>query len=396
MKTFILLLCFLGLSPLVYAGNDTGNGGNSVVCQNSDGTVRFAELLDLYEARVMHGILPDLGALSIPYQQKVEDALGRLERLSPLRVAKYRNWISEFERDSLLLPGVTLIEVPDSDHVALPSGCKRMQLIVQKAPQFPEDKRYTISKDIWDHLDNDSRAAAVLHEVVYREGFEENHHTNSVAARYFNSILLSKRLGTMTIQEFVSLLTALPFTDLGIRRYGVSDAFRAVTGIFISKSFGLGKPKRFEFSALPLTFSAGGTAVESVWIVNPSYDGDQALRDLGRGYMISAFGSPFRAELHPDSGLKGVYLERGIELSKGKWFEARNVIVRFNAEGRLATISPLPSGLGSRIVVDDGEVKVLHICGPTADQPAGTASFKPDGSLAKVTGHHTWGPYECK
>jgi hypothetical protein len=388
-------VCWLSGLQVAHAGNDTGNGGNSIVCLDAQGKIRSAELLDLYEARVMRGIVPNLGSLSVSYPEKVEMALKRLERLSPLRAAKYRGWIADFERDSLFLPGVTLVEVPDSDHIVVPDGCKRMQLIVQKAPSFPEDKRFTISKDIWDYLDNDNRAAAVLHEAIYREGFEENHHANSVASRYFNSIIVSERISAMTLEAFAKVLVSLPMTDLGLPGYGVDGVLKPVVGRFWGVTDSEGSLLHPRFKELPITYYPGGSAARTAWL-----SGAQESVNLGSGPSSNRYALRFSGEKLVQAGffaegaLQEIYLRHeGFyswrEPATSVRFVEGDSLVIFDAQGFLASIRAYRPRETGRVTLKSGRQATLEY---TEDGSPGTLYFNPDGSYARSTGKVSWWP----
>ena len=201
-------------------GSEAGNGGNTVVCRDSAGKVLTVELLDFYEARVMRGINRDLGDSTLGAAEKIELALKRLDPLSPLRANDYRKQALEFDSNALYLPGIQLVPVPDSFHVAFPDGCAVEQAAVRKTPVFPEDRLYTINKDLWDRMDGDSRAGLVLHEIIYRELAADV----SVGARYFNSYLTSRKLEAMTRGDFIKLIREVGFsqTDIDGREYHVN------------------------------------------------------------------------------------------------------------------------------------------------------------------------------
>jgi hypothetical protein len=209
------LLFLIPLTAFANGGQEVGNGGDAVVCRDAGGAVTSAELLDYYEARELRGIIKDLGPPDLAIDAKVALVLDRVARLSPKRAAHYRHQAGEFMSEARFLSGVDLVEVPDSDHLAFPHGCRVEQLAIQKQPEFAEDKRYTINQDIWDKLDGDSRAGLILHEIIYREAFEQGA-TDSVGARYLHSRLAEASGATLTQPEFVSILNEahFKFTDI--------------------------------------------------------------------------------------------------------------------------------------------------------------------------------------
>lgn len=42
-------------------------------------------------------------------------------------------------------------------------------ILIQKDPQFPSEKRYSINLDLWNRLDGVNRAGMIMHEILYRE-----------------------------------------------------------------------------------------------------------------------------------------------------------------------------------------------------------------------------------
>ena len=59
-----VLLLASSVSSSSFAGGMEGGGGKSVVCRNTDGTIRSAEVLDLYEGRTVYGL---------PYQESPKE-----------------------------------------------------------------------------------------------------------------------------------------------------------------------------------------------------------------------------------------------------------------------------------------------------------------------------------
>lgn len=196
---------FLGAVLSVAAGATTtlgghavGNGGDAVVCPGDKGRSQV-EFFDLYEGRSLAEQLPKLDAAS-SLEGKLEIAIQRLERLSPLRAALYRAQARSFFTETRFLRGQTLVDVPDSFEVALPTGCHLEQLAIQREPLSVGDPRYVVNGDLWDLLDVDSRAALVLHEIIYREAVTY-YHLDSKRVRYFNRLLLSDGLTGLRRQD---------------------------------------------------------------------------------------------------------------------------------------------------------------------------------------------------
>lgn len=213
-----LILCGIGLlfpfASHAAGGNGAGNGGNVVVCQNRVADEDL-ELLDFYEARVFRGIDQDPSLSTGSSLDIVRSVLDRLARISPQRAERLIAQASTFAEDSLYLPlGTHLEEIPDSEHLGFPDNCRIKQLVTQRTPQFPEDKRYFINTDLWKKLDERNKAGAILHELLYREVLDRFDVTNSVGVRYINSILWSSKFSKMRDHEFNDLLTKSRFCQI--------------------------------------------------------------------------------------------------------------------------------------------------------------------------------------
>jgi hypothetical protein len=207
MNRFLSVLCaFLFCSiGVAKAGNENGNGGDAVVCRNAKQEIISAELLDYYEARVMRGITIELNTSGYGY--KILMALDRIKNLAPLRYARYRELADKFSSEAKWIPGIALVDIPDSQETFIPRGCAVEQVAVQARPRFPEDSYYTISKDIWDKMDDTSKAGLILHEIIYREALAQTQpHTNSIYVRYFNSYISSKKLAGLNVGQYFGVL----------------------------------------------------------------------------------------------------------------------------------------------------------------------------------------------
>lgn len=184
MKTLFLLL----LSINSHAAKEVGNGGDAVVCRDSTGAIQKAELLDYYEARTLRALVPKF-LDTADYAGSLKLLLERLARQEPQRAAAYAKQAEGFTAEASILPGVELVDIPDSRHVVVPRGCAVEQAVIQNSPRFPRDKRYVVSKEIWDALDGANRAGLVLHELIYREAIDGAKADDSITVRYLTSLI---------------------------------------------------------------------------------------------------------------------------------------------------------------------------------------------------------------
>lgn len=202
MKSLFVILLFV--SSTVHAGYETGNGGDGVYCSTSNSL----ELLDHYEAKMLRGIDVDLGAASLSVSGKLKIAIERVASFDLSRAQRYRKGIAKFFSEARFLSGINLVDIPDSAHIGVPVNCAIRQIAIQKEPQFLGDPVYVIDQDLWDLLSNDGRAGLILHEIIYREAISQGHH-NSIASRYFNSLISSTRLVGLNHAHYRELLKVL-------------------------------------------------------------------------------------------------------------------------------------------------------------------------------------------
>src|SRR5262249_21252593 len=82
-----------------------------------------------------------------------------------------------------------------------PQGCSPGQAAIQIKKQFPEDKTFTISKEMWDKMDPNSRAGLILHEIIYEEMISLGE-DNSVNASYINSYMTAGLFDEMSMEAY--------------------------------------------------------------------------------------------------------------------------------------------------------------------------------------------------
>lgn len=209
MKPVNLIVAGLLLPFLSFAGGgQLGNGADAVVC--TAGFKTTAELLDIYEARVLLGKnwVPDYrGGTAIEGSTYigVTKILTQLDTKLPVKSARLRSYMATFFDESTFLYGVELTDIPDSLQVALPGGCKLAQLVIQSPNPQLGQKRYTINGDIWKLMDPISRMGMVLHEIIYRDQLILGH-KDSRWTRYFNALLFSNSIENMSPKDINDII----------------------------------------------------------------------------------------------------------------------------------------------------------------------------------------------
>lgn len=213
-----LLVLFITLAPLfshAVKWVERGNGGFVLKCKDSENQV-----FDIYEARKRFQVLDQKNLSSV--DERVQYLLGKIEKVNPSRAALYRGWYASFMGESEFLDGVELTPVPDIGLGIKPKNCDLELAVFQREPDALNKKRYVISLDLWNSLDNLNKAALIIHEITYRELIEVGSmHQTSESTRYFNSALHSEKFEYLTIQEYLSLLQNLRFPRADYNGYTI-------------------------------------------------------------------------------------------------------------------------------------------------------------------------------
>ncbi len=211
MKTSTLLrmimICLLSLS--LHAGDEIGNGGDVVVCKNQTGEISSARLLDYYEGE-NRGFSLDLGEKELPVLEKVQLALNRLEQRDAVLAYLLKESSKNFMQQTLFKKKIILRNISDSEEVYVEQNCEVSQIAINQKVVMPGDKKYIISEDLWNLLDNDNKAGVILHEILY-DRFSAIGHSNSRSARYLNSKISSASFLDLSWSEYKQLQKELKY-----------------------------------------------------------------------------------------------------------------------------------------------------------------------------------------
>lgn len=202
MKFFLIVLLSSFISNFAFSGDKIQNGGNVIVCPNS------IELLDYYEAR-LSGKSLQLETGHTTYFEKLSTLFKKWESVAPQRMALYKEWLKEFNDDAGIYSGVEIPAIPDTGSIVIPSGCKVIPAAFQRRDGdiFPGEKRYVVSKDLWDLMDENQKAGLVLHELIYREAIKSQHAT-SLPTRYLNGFLSTEE--NIVADKYFSVVAKMP------------------------------------------------------------------------------------------------------------------------------------------------------------------------------------------
>jgi hypothetical protein len=213
----LTLALFLSATPLLCnasqegGGSHAGNGGDVVYCEHPLPGQKRIELLDLFESRVLRENALALGEEGWDYKRRITYVLDRLKRLDPYRAGIYAENASHFPDESEFTTD-ELPDIPDSLHIALPEGCKIRQIVIQNPQPALGQKRYLVNKPLWEMLDDENRAALVLHETIYREALALDQH-NSINTRLLNGTITSHALEKIDLRGYLILLQRAEFEN---------------------------------------------------------------------------------------------------------------------------------------------------------------------------------------
>jgi hypothetical protein len=170
-KLMIAAVCAAVASTAAWAAEGTeGHGGSSIVCRNQDGSIRSAELMDLFEGRI------DPASLTISLRgesvdQQIHQALDRLGFDPELKADAYE-YLAELKSQLQIIPArYQLSPVHEVLPPVMPRGCEP-EIVVN----YMNNNAVKFDKVIYDdpQFSDTDRAALQVHEVIYRMGRERS------------------------------------------------------------------------------------------------------------------------------------------------------------------------------------------------------------------------------
>ncbi len=191
------------------------NGGDIILCASNNPFK--TRLLDYHERQVLFPETKyDFGENSLSVNEKVHRIIDRVGRFDLNRAATYRKYFSSFF-DEVIFTEDDLEDVPDSNHVSIPSGCGIKQIVIQFSDGFNvPGKRYLIDLKLWNQIDDNTKAGLILHELIYR-GAIETGHKNSIATRAFNAYIVSVLYNHITEETYYKFLIEYNLSE--VERY---------------------------------------------------------------------------------------------------------------------------------------------------------------------------------
>ncbi|MES2770306.1 MAG: hypothetical protein V4596_14280 [Bdellovibrionota bacterium] len=284
----ILLAILLITSAQSFAGQD-GNGGFGLECNGQ------LTLLDLYEAKTRYNYNFDLGPSNLSVDQKVELMLKRWERFNGPHAKFYQEKYKKFWERAIILNGQIVVKhddviigdklsyASDIGSTILPDNCSLVALARNLSNPASLGKDIFLMGKYWNKLDNDNKAALIVHEMIYSAYIKTKHSlgNGSEPVRKLIALLSSTEAETLPLDELILFQS---------ETYNVNKSTRGKP-LYISSShvfdFGI---NNFTTNLLvhdSLVLSADKKYVESFVlpnIENPEVMGSGTLNYKGKNY----------------------------------------------------------------------------------------------------------------
>jgi hypothetical protein len=184
----VFLMSFPTKGAPFSVGDHTGNGGDVVVCEKTNGQKSF-EVLDFYEVKELHffepQVLNEVASLEEHLKYLIKPLIG--ERSLELQLGDFYQKRADSFFSRVVWTNEELPDIRDSYHTYLPDNCTIKQIAINKL-----DGRIIVNKDLWNNLNKVNQATLILHELIY-EDYVRTGFTDSIEARKTVSYLIAKK-----------------------------------------------------------------------------------------------------------------------------------------------------------------------------------------------------------
>lgn len=194
MRSSIVLTGILFYAFSAFAG-DKGNGGYSIVCRDTAGQIISAELLDIYEGKVL--FRKNYADTNSGPADIVSSVVSKLNNYSVFQ-AKLKKEISLIEKNKIFIPlGNELEPTEDAFPPIRKKGCE-----FEQVANYTNLGELIIAEEIHNHLDNVNKAALIIHEAIYSIRRKAVGDTNSQVTRRFVAQLLATNSDPEVIEQW--------------------------------------------------------------------------------------------------------------------------------------------------------------------------------------------------
>ncbi|WP_295905860.1 hypothetical protein [uncultured Bdellovibrio sp.] len=202
MMKYLVLVCTLFIGLPSFAQYVVRNGGYSVQCLNSP-----IKALEIAEGEAQGAQIHY--STKRFYLTKASDLIGRIAAVDMEKARKYLKWLGEWKSQIKWMAQLDQYSPHDQGKIKLPyTDCRLRVGIVQINETRFGVQQYWINPAVWNTMDEDQKAALVLHELIYRDLLEENPNSNSSFVRQVNLKVHTLDLNNDR-KAFIDLLRAL-------------------------------------------------------------------------------------------------------------------------------------------------------------------------------------------
>lgn len=195
MSRYIMGLILMALTMTAFAG-DKGNGGYSLVCRNENGKINSAELLDIYEGKILHNL--DYQNNDLEVDSLILVALNRTAENDSF-YGKMARELEHIQKNTIFVPeGHELELTEDAFPIIKKKGCEFEQLA-----NYTVDEKLVISEEIYNKLDNLNKAALYIHEAVFAIRRKALNETSSFNSRKLTAHLISSNLEDLVLDRMI-------------------------------------------------------------------------------------------------------------------------------------------------------------------------------------------------
>ncbi|WP_413585215.1 hypothetical protein [Bdellovibrio sp. HCB274] len=202
----LVLAAVLFAQPtFVNAADELLNGGDVIACPGYE--VPSYQSLDIFEGANVYGLKPTEFRITTDYKVILNQIIDRLAKVDAERANRYRIYLNKFEEQARIVPG-EFSNIRDEGFHTVPEGCSLKQAAAQFRKHTPEGIKYIFNQTIWNEMKAPTRAALVLHELIYREALLPQYNAKSSArVRYFNAFLHSSKMNNIDFNTYVKAAT---------------------------------------------------------------------------------------------------------------------------------------------------------------------------------------------
>lgn len=197
MIRYLMAMLLVVATTLTALAGDKGNGGYSVVCRDSNGRITSAELLDIYEGKILYNL--NYSNNEIEIDSLIYIALNRTtENVS--FYGKLSREIEHVRENTVFIPNGHELELTeDAFPLIKRKGCEFEQLA-----NYTLDNQLIISEEIYSKLDNLNKAALFIHEAVYAIRRKALNEDSSFFSRKLTAHLMSSSLQGMVLDRLIN------------------------------------------------------------------------------------------------------------------------------------------------------------------------------------------------